>query len=184
MTDRPPRRRVRPRSTLARQALCFLARSIGLSIDDWAQDARGAPLPRGGWFWSIAHSRQWAAAVIHDRPVGIDVEPADVTRDRLRELTASPSEWKSVAHLSHSFTRVWTAKEAVLKAVGVGLSGLDRCRIRRIIDHRRWVVRYGADDWVVEHYPWGGHVAAVASVGEPVAWRVIEADGEEFASPP
>ena len=82
--------------------------------------------------FSIAHTAGWAAvAVGRDAPVGVDVEQVgpwaesdldDVARLALAPveravLAGRPAEERAVA-----FTTYWTRKEAVVKAVGTGLS--------------------------------------------------------------
>ena len=70
---------------------------------------------------SVAHSGGWVAVAVTDAaPVGVDVER---THDAWKELlaTACAPEEHAAVRDGHDFARVWTRKEAVLKAMGTGL---------------------------------------------------------------
>ncbi len=78
---------------------------------------------------SLSHSGGWiAAAVSHTGRVGIDVETVhDVGPSLVRRcLSLTELDWFNGATAAttrnHRFCRLWTAKEAYLKAVGVGLA--------------------------------------------------------------
>jgi len=81
---------------------------------------------------SIAHSGGVAAVVIGPNrlAIGLDLEPLDVTRQRnILPLMASPGERKLLGKLwdedaeeaSVRTTELWVAKEAILKATGLGM---------------------------------------------------------------
>lgn len=82
-----------------------------------------------GIFFSISHSSHWVAmAISKTLPLGIDVE---LVREnvRLEDLRSwfSDDEWQSITEAPDPRRRLftlWTRKEAVLKAVGGGLSKL------------------------------------------------------------
>ena len=85
---------------------------------------------------SMSHSGRWVAvALCRTGRIGIDVETVRPVTPSLAERCLSPDElaWmKEVepgAAQNHRFFRLWTAKEAFLKATGVGLSA-DPRRIR------------------------------------------------------
>ena len=91
--------------------------------------------PSGQWICeerglhvSLAHSGKRVAVAIADRPVGIDIEEmtgSDVlalARDWLTPAEAAAVAGASPAAMEPLFLRYWTAKEAVLKAAGTGLS--------------------------------------------------------------
>lgn len=114
--------------------------------------------------FNMAHSAHMTmVAVTNGRPVGVDIEALTrpVRAQAIVERYFSPAERTHFASLPRSrqkkeFIRNWTAKEAVLKATGVGLAGgLSRCEV---IGHpggrsatvwlhgenkgRSWVVRF------------------------------------------
>lgn len=128
---RPVRERVAAQRAAARRALDEAAAQVGLACPDWPQEEPGGrPLPVDGWCWSISHDDTLVAAAVHTGPVGVDVERIAERRAALHDKVASPQErglferWDS-----HAFTRLWTAKEAVLKAAGVGMAELSLCRL-------------------------------------------------------
>lgn len=80
--------------------------------------------------FNLAHSNEWAAYIFGwDRPLGIDLEYVrplpDV--DDLAKRFFSPRESKLIHSLSgdqkwDTFFKIWTCKEAILKAHGSGLT--------------------------------------------------------------
>ena len=87
------------------------------------KDKNGAPLPSKGTYWSLTHKSANVAAVVAPRPVGIDIEVLRPCNPNLYQRIASAEEWDLAATVSDkNFFRYWTAKEAVLKAVGKGLT--------------------------------------------------------------
>jgi 4'-phosphopantetheinyl transferase len=129
-----------------------------------------------GVCFNLSHSHELAAlAVVFGRSVGIDVELCDGARVRpglvSRALSASEAATLSAAPESTRpvlFFHMWTAKEAVLKARGVGLrGGLDRVQVALEAD--RLHVREldpslaGPAGWEVAALPLtDGYVGAVA----------------------
>lgn len=79
---------------------------------------------------SLSHAGDWALGAISDQgPVGVDLEPIGTVFDQpafLRRM-CSPEEHASLQNVSpprrrQIAARLWTAKEALLKADGRGLS--------------------------------------------------------------
>ena len=97
-------------------------------------------LSHGVWF-SLSHcSTHVVVAVAGTANVGVDVE---CVRDGFDSLGIarrffSPAEFQRLAscspeHVDDMFVRLWTAKEAFLKAIGVGLGyGLDRVIVSEV----------------------------------------------------
>jgi 4'-phosphopantetheinyl transferase len=91
---------------------------------------RGKPHPPAPWRCSVAHSgTQVIVAVVQGAQVGVDVERIDATRDhvRLARAALTPSERRVLAARGSLqrpwwFTAMWVAKEAYVKATGVGLA--------------------------------------------------------------
>ncbi|HNC84230.1 MAG TPA: 4'-phosphopantetheinyl transferase superfamily protein [Nitrospira sp.] len=88
--------------------------------------------------FSLSHSGEYAlVAVARGREVGVDVEVFKANMDcaKLAERFFAPREAQAMATLcgepqQRMFYRLWTAKEAYFKGLGVGLSlGLERCEI-------------------------------------------------------
>ena len=128
-------------------------------------------MPSNGWHWSVAHKPLFVAGVTGSEPLGIDIEPLRPRSSKLFRKIADQKEWR----LGNEdewllFYRFWTAKEAVLKAVGMGLKGLSHCRVVAIDDPCRLSLAYKEKIWPVEQSMRYGHLAAVASEGLPVRW--------------
>ncbi|MFJ2865088.1 4'-phosphopantetheinyl transferase family protein [Kitasatospora sp. NPDC087314] len=74
-----------------------------------------------GLYFSLSHSGEIALLALASRPVGVDVElaRADLDIDRLAGRFFPPEERRLVARDGHdAFTRLWTRKEACVKASG------------------------------------------------------------------
>jgi len=117
---------------------------------------------------------------VAENPVGIDVEYIMPRSPHLYEAIAEDTEWDllggrtSLAHGSDwgKFFRVWTAKEATLKANGVGIGRLGHCRLAEVRDADHVVMSFRGSMWLVEHRSWGDHVAAVTASGDGIVWHV------------
>ncbi|RME41562.1 MAG: 4'-phosphopantetheinyl transferase superfamily protein [Planctomycetota bacterium] len=166
---------VRRQRETARTALRESARRSGAPDAGWEQDERGIPLPNRGFNWSISHKPAWAAAVVADRPVGIDVEHVRPRTHRLHDHLAHDAEWALLGNRSwESFFRLWTAKEATLKAHGKGIGELLTCRLVEVEDERHVRVVYAGKEHRVEHFIHEGHIAAVTCEFDRVEWIVLE----------
>ncbi len=162
-------------SRLARQAVKASAARTGITLDRLEADASGAPLPENGYFWSVSHKPQYVAGVVSSHRVGIDLEALLPVRAGMFKKIADESEWAlwdSVTDLA--FYRYFTAKEAVLKACGIGLTGLSACRVHRIIDESRLGVSYDHREWIVRHFFHDKHIFSIAANPVPVCWKIDE----------
>lgn len=197
-SPRGPQRLERQRR-YARAALRKCADLCGAPTDGWRQSDERVPIPNGDFHWSIAHKRSWVAAVIADRPVGIDIEHVAPRKTDLFDVVATPQEW-SLACLPSplsppggegrvrgiqdslsandqtwsAFFRIWTAKEATLKANGVGIGRLAECRVVAADAQMRITIAFADREWAIEHFEHDGHIAAVTRVGDEVHWHVAE----------
>lgn len=110
--------------------LAIEANTIRIAHDHLGKPTIIAPDGAHTWGFSTSHSRGQAVMVIAEhRPIGIDIACPDV---RMTEFDTerhfmSPSELDEHQRLPRSrrienFFRIWTRKEAVLKALGTGLS--------------------------------------------------------------
>lgn len=88
-----------------------------------------APTVAGGLCVSLTHSEDIALVAVASVPVGIDVETVEVAEDEdlddLAEVALTDAELKEFRGLAtgrpQAFLRLWSRKEAVLKARGQGL---------------------------------------------------------------
>lgn len=164
-------------SRLARQALTRSSQKIGFPITQFPKNEKGAPLPVNGIYWSLSHKIENVAAIAAPEPVGIDIEQQKPCTPGLFKRIATTEEWalgpmNTPLAETDLFYRYWTAKEAVLKAVGVGITGLSKCRILKIIDHNRLMVDYDGTHWHVEHMRWDDHIVAVTKGDMHIHWTL------------
>lgn len=147
-------------------------------------------LPGGELSFNLTHSEDLALLAVTPEPLalGIDVEERNDGRpiDRLAERFFSEPEARSYAALPPTervaaFYRLWTRKEAYLKAWGTGLTFSSR-RFTLALDPGagrllRETEMPGDDDpgrwWFQDLDPQAGFAAAIAWPGEPRAVRQL-----------
>ncbi len=151
-------------------ALDACLKKVGLSAGaPVVRTAHGQPMLRRhpGWRFSLSHSGEYAVCVLDDAPVGIDIEqlrPVQAlplakrffTPDEAALLEAMPEQERQDA-----FFRLWTAKESVLKAQGLGLSG----------GLAAVPITYGdtlsaPEPWQLREYPLPGYAMTVCGVSD------------------
>ena len=168
------RDKVKALSRLARLALMKSCEKSGLCLETFPKNEKGAPLPVGGVHWSLTHKSDIAGGVAALLPVGMDLETIRPVSDALLAKVANDDEWQLVGNDSQrNFFRFWTAKEAVLKAVGKGMAGLSRCRVVQMVDDTRMMLVYDEIRWPVVHFWFDGHVAALTPHHLAVSWTLI-----------
>ena len=135
--------------------------------------------------FSVSSSGAVAAVAIAGSPVGVDIEIersdvgpqfAALTGDERRQITAMPAERQR-----SGFFRLWTAKEAVIKAGG-GTLGRDPATVdvSGILSADQAVAGDGDRQWhvrqlTVDRRPVGPVVLALAdAVGNPVVRRAFD----------
>ncbi len=168
--------RVAALSQAARQAARISADRQGLALGALSKNAAGAPQPSNGLYWSISHKPDYVAGVVADAPIGLDLERIRPVHAGLKDRIADADEWELYSgDTPISFFRTWTAKEAVLKAVGKGLSGLSSCRLQRVLSHTLVELCYKQQSVMVEHFYFEDHVAAVVKTTSVTHWVLMPA---------
>jgi 4'-phosphopantetheinyl transferase len=166
----------------AREALAVSAQKSGTQLSHLPKDDRGAPLPVEGVCWSISHKSDYVAGVVSPHPVGIDLEKIRTCSAALFGKVADESEWAlSPEAPQRLFFRFWTAKEAVLKAAGTGLTALSRCRVQSVPDDRHIILSYRGTPFTVEHFFFDHHVAAVVRNAHRLQWTLDDAEAPPVA---
>jgi len=143
--------------------------------------------------FNVSHSRHCVVlAFAAEQEIGVDIEAED-RRHSPMELASrffAAEESAALAALdedarSAAFLRLWTAKEALLKALGHGLSfGLDRLRFS-LHDNGRSTALCGLDaqagkveDWqLLRFQPTPSHLGALAWRGAPLRLRAFRLQG-------
>jgi len=117
------------------EALRAAARRAGAPAEGFPRDAAGAPLPldeggAGRWRWSAANTRGAALAAVAEGPVGVDIESLARPRVAPARAFADAGELALAPLWDDGLTlALWTAKEALLKESGAGISELRACRL-------------------------------------------------------
>jgi 4'-phosphopantetheinyl transferase len=154
-----------------------------VNLGELLKSPEGAPLPVGGYFWSLAHKIDYVAGVVADFPIGVDIEKIKPCAQGLYRMAADEAEWKLAETAGDlMFFRYWTAKEAVLKSAGVGLRALSKCRVTRIVDDHHLTLSYKDQEVNVEHFYFNGHIAAILA-HPAIRWLVQDADAGGKSNP-
>ncbi|MCA3605727.1 MAG: 4'-phosphopantetheinyl transferase superfamily protein [Methylobacterium sp.] len=172
------------RRQLARQVVAE-ARGVKPADVSVAKDVRGRPvLERAGLGFHLSFAAREALALIGiaDRPIGIDLEievpnlviPFNVLREDERAWLAAQPE----ALRACGFLRIWTAKEAIVKAIGQGF---------RITPEQIILPELSCEDVVIRD--WANSGENMANSAEQNRWLILtrealrvfvsRSDGEE-----
>lgn len=148
-----------------------------------------APTGGGDWLhFNVSHAEGLALyALARDRAVGVDLELCRAALDpaELAPTVLAPQEWASMAALPLAdqraeFFQHWTAKEAYLKARGVGLSLSPDQIVLTASDHGKLRIASVAGDesegdrWSLHAVaPIPGYAAALVSAGSAATLRTF-----------
>lgn len=103
---------------------------------DFRYNEHGKPYWENGPYFSISHCKQGIAVAIDDQPIGIDIEGIRHADADLIARTMNEEERLRIKELGiREFTRLWTRKEAVVKAQGVGIQSFEQ--LQHIISKSR-----------------------------------------------
>jgi 4'-phosphopantetheinyl transferase len=166
---------------------------------------KGKPLladrfARSGIHFNLAHSEDLAlVALAQGRDVGVDLERVRNLDDaeELASCFCAPSEFQEFRSVpeqgrSAAFFRIWTRKEAWLKATGKGIGHwLDKVEVSFRADERPRFVKLpketatNAEGWNLQEFiPAPGFMAALAVPGEAPeisCWKFAEEEKFEYA---
>lgn len=188
--EHPSRDRVRHQKVAAREALGEAATRQGIRFASLDRDEHGAPLPVGGHHWSITHTSAYVAGAASVWPLGIDIERLRTPSTDVIAAAASEGEISMVRERFdvcevEAFTRIWSAKEALLKLTGEGLAGLSKCTIghTNMTDSRPGLwIRHEREQHFVHQMYRDDHIASVTcGQVQQVQWdwqgHLVGADG-------
>jgi 4'-phosphopantetheinyl transferase len=160
-------------SKMAREALKLSAKKSGVMLGELMKNEDDVPCPCDGNYWSLSHKPKYVTAVVSKDMIGIDIEEIRPRSDSIFNLVASDEEWELSRDRSwHTFFRYWTAKEAVLKAVGIGIGGLKACRIISVPDDNHIVLNYRDRLFRVEQLDYKNHIVSIVKNDNEVKWVI------------
>ena len=96
-------------------------------MDEWSYNEHGKPFIHHTSHiihFSISHCKEGIAVAVDDQPIGIDIEGIRHAEPDLIERTMNAEERQDID--DRKFTRLWTQKEAVVKAQGVGICSFEQ----------------------------------------------------------
>ena len=106
---------------------------------EWKYNEHGKPYIEGGPYFSISHCKAGIAVAIDDAPIGIDIETIRHANEDLVERTMNEKERLGIKELGmREFTRLWTQKEAIVKAEGTGIYSFEQ--LQTILDNGQWTL--------------------------------------------
>ena len=117
---------------------------------DWKYNEHGKPYWENGPYFSISHCKQGIAVALDEQPIGIDIEGIRHADADLIERTMNEEE--RVGMDDRKFTRLWTQKEAIVKAQGVGIMSFEQ--LQTIME---------MEDWKVESFEKENYIYSIAN---------------------
>jgi len=163
-------------SRISREALRLSAEKGGVTLEELRKDENDVPCPFNGNYWSLAHKSKCVTAVVSKEKIGIDIEEIKPRSESIFSLVASDEEWELGKDKSwDTFFRYWTAKEATLKAIGIGIGGLKACRVILVPDENHIVLNYRERFFRVEQLYYNNHIVSVLKDDNEIEW-IIQQD--------
>lgn len=87
------------------------------------ENPNGKPyLAHGGLYFNLSHSGDYAALVLSDEEVGVDIEKLEPPKIAVAKRFFSKPEYDWLAKHPMNFYELWVLKESYVKALGTGLT--------------------------------------------------------------
>ena len=171
----PGKEKVALLSRVSRGALKLSAEKSGVIVGELYKDENDVPIPFSNYYWSVSHKPKYVAAVISNNKIGIDIEEIQLRSESLFSYVATGEEWELSQEKSwDTLFRYWTAKEATLKAIGIGISGLKTCRIISVPDEGHIILDYQNRLFKVEQLRYKNHIVSVLKDNNQIEWIIPE----------
>ena len=103
-------------------------------MDKWEYNEHGKPSFHlspltSHLYFSISHCKEGIAVAVDETPIGVDIEAIRHVDNDLIErvmLSREREEINKASEPDRAFTRLWTQKEAVVKAQGTGITSFEQ----------------------------------------------------------
>ena len=129
-----------------------------LPNEQWAYNEHGKPYIANGPEFSISHCKEGIAVAADDKPIGIDIEGIRHAEEDLIRRVMNAEELEQVysganeQEQARIFTRLWTQKEAVVKAQGVGIASFEQ--LQQVLAQN--------DEWTIETHEEEKYIYSIA----------------------
>ncbi len=138
--------------------------NVQRTLGDFQYNEYGKPYITGGPCFSISHCKEGIAVAVSDEPVGIDIEGIRHADEELIRRVMNPAEQEQIRS-DRDFTRLWTQKEAVVKAIGTGIVSFEQLQTilvdsGKLKDERTGEVESG--EWKVETFETEKYIYSIA----------------------
>jgi len=139
------------------------------------QNEHGKPFFEHGPEFCLSHSGFYAVLAAGDFPLGVDIEAPAAYNEKVAGRCFTPEEQSFARSHENGFGLVWTKKEAVLKASGVGfaLSPASFCVLEN-------PCAAGGGKYYLAEAEYGGYAVALASAEETGEIRFRPVSAEEL----
>jgi len=161
-------------SQFARKSAKASSLKSKLYPDIFEKDASGVPLASKGICWSVSHKLDFVAGVVSKENIGIDLEKIKDVSEALYNRIVDPDERLHFGGQDKVivFFRVFTAKEAVLKKITIGMLGLSKAKIETVIDNNNLIVQYLDKKYLVENFYFDGYLASITKDHFDIQWTI------------
>ena len=133
-------------------------------IRPWCRKIEG----QGAVFCSVSHDSRFAVAVASNRPIGIDVEEVSERVCRSRDIYMNKEERDLVEGSAlgeeAASVRIWSAKEAAAKAIGMSLAESWEKVSLKDVDRDRSILKIGSRSHEAFHDAIDDHVFTVVNM--------------------
>ena len=102
----------------------LLRMAFGERIPEMRENTQGKPYLPLGPFFNLSHSGTYVVLGVSEHEIGVDIEQIAPFDDRVarRCYTEKELAWLYAQNNTEAFYRLWTAKESIMKATGLGFT--------------------------------------------------------------
>ena len=133
---------------------CGIAGEVRVENGLWEKPRLISPK---GVFFNLSHSGEWTVVAVSDGEVGVDIQQVKPADMRLAKRFFTEDEWRQIEGAGENslglFYRLWTVKEAYLKALGTGLNRpLNSFSVRLTAGGAKISDGDGGDGWLASEF--------------------------------